>query len=305
MHAAYFSGIGQYDFGAIALPSKDGKKTFGITLLRFGVDDIPNTLYLVQPDGSINYNNITTFSSSDLAVLLSYAQTVKDFHGFELSLGGTTKIINRSVGTFAHAWGFGFDGGAQLTKGNLKLAAVVRDITTTFTAWSFSFSDQEKEILYLTNNNIPTKSNEMTAPSVVVAGGYNFRLNDKLRLLTEANLHLTFDGRSNTLVSSNALNIDPNVGAELGYNNNLFLRAGISNFQRALSDGDLTNKKKVWIYQPSLGAGFKTGIFTIDYAFTSLANQSNPLYTNIFSLKIDLVKSGNNFNGYRRNRLFN
>ncbi len=305
MHAAYFSGIGQYDFGAIALPSRDGKKTFGITLLRFGVDDIPNTLYLVQPDGSINYNNITTFSSSDLAVLLSYAQTVKDFHGFDLSLGGTTKIINRSVGTFAHAWGFGFDAGAQLTKGNLKLAAVIKDITTTFTAWSFSFSDQEKEILYLTNNDIPTKSNEMTAPSVVVAGGYNFRLNDKLRLLAEANLHLTFDGRSNTLVSSNALNIDPNVGVELGYNNSLFLRTGISNFQRALSDGDLTNKKKVWIYQPSLGAGFKTGIFTIDYAFTSLANQSNPLYTNIFSLKIDLVKLGSSFGGYRRNRLFN
>ena len=305
MHSEYFSGIGQYDFGAIALPSKDGKRTFGVTLLRFGVDDIPNTLYLVQPDGSINYNNITTFSSSDLAVLLSYAQKVKDFHGFELSLGGTTKIINRSVGSFAHAWGFGFDAGAQLTKGNLKLGVVVKDVTTTFTAWSFSFSDQEKEILYLTDNDIPTKSNEMTAPSIIVAGAYSFRLKDKLHLSAEANLHLTFDGRANTVVSSNTLNIDPNIGLELDYNKHLFLRGGISNFQRALSDGDLTNQKKVWIFQPSLGAGFKTGIFTIDYAFTSLANQSNPLYTNVFSLKIDLIRNTNNINrSGRHGKLF-
>jgi hypothetical protein len=27
----------------------------------------------------------------------------------------------------------------------------------------------------------------------------------------------------------------------------------------------------------------------IDYAFTNLANQSNPLYTNVFSLRIDLA----------------
>jgi len=26
----------------------------------------------------------------------------------------------------------------------------------------------------------------------------------------------------------------------------------------------------------------------IDYAFTNLANQSNPLYTHVFSLKVDL-----------------
>ena len=293
MHASYFSGIGQYEFGALALPSKDGKKTFGITFIRFGVDDIPNTLYLVQPDGSINYNNVTTFSSADNALLLSYAQKVKDFHGYSLSLGGTTKIIYRNVGTFAHAWGFGFDGGAQLTKGNLRLGATIKDVTTTFTAWSFTFTDQEKEILYLTKNDIPTKSSEMTAPNVVLAGGYNFKLNTKLDLLAEANLHLTFDGRANTVVSSNLLNIDPNVGLELSYNNNLFLRAGISNFQRALSDGDLTNQKKVWIYQPSLGAGFKVGVVTIDYGFTSLANQSNALYTNIFSLKLDIAKFEN------------
>jgi hypothetical protein len=27
------------------------KRTLGITAIRFGVDDIPNTLFLVEPDG--------------------------------------------------------------------------------------------------------------------------------------------------------------------------------------------------------------------------------------------------------------
>ncbi|MDE3213539.1 MAG: hypothetical protein KGM98_09925, partial [Bacteroidota bacterium] len=62
------------------------------------------------------------------------------------------------------------------------------------------------------------------------------------------------------------------------------------NFQQALADGDTTNQKKVWIYQPSIGAGFKIKNVEIDYAFSNLANQSNPLYTNIFSLRVDLIK---------------
>ena len=50
------------------------------------------------------------------------------------------------------------------------------------------------------------------------------------------------------------------------------------------------NIKKVWIYQPSIGAGFKIKNVTIDYAFTNLANQSNPLYTHVISLQLNLGK---------------
>jgi hypothetical protein len=60
-----------------------------------------------------------------------------------------------------------------------------------------------------------------------------------------------------------------------------------------LDDDDITNTKKVWIYQPAVGAGFRISNVLIDYAFTNLANQSNPLYTHVFSLKLDLVKKGN------------
>ncbi len=290
MHAEYFSGIAKYDFGGLAIPTKNGNRTLGISVLRFAVDDIPNTLYLVEPDGSINYNNITTFSSADYAFLLSYSQKLRDDDDMKLSVGGNAKIIYRKVGTFAQAWGFGFDAGIQMTKKNWRLAAVIRDATTTFNAWSFSFTEREKEVLYLTNNDIPVKSTEMTAPRLILGGGYTFKFNDKFSLLAEANLNCTFDGKRNTVLSSSVVSIDPNIGLEANLNNSLFLRAGISNFQQALSDGDTTNQKKTWIYQPSLGAGFRFGNVGIDYAFTNLANQSNPLYTHIFSLRIDLLK---------------
>ena len=84
--------------------------------------------------------------------------------------------------------------------------------------------------------------------------------------------------------------MDPSVGIEAALKDVFFVRAGITNFQKALADGDTRNQKKVWIYQPSLGAGVKIKNVMIDYAFTNLANQSNPLYTHIFSLRFNLVK---------------
>ena len=293
MHAEYFAGIGKYDFGSLAIPLNDQKRVVALSVLRFAVDDIPNTLFLVEPDGSVNYNNIRTFSSADYAFVLSYAQKIKDEEDRKLSFGGNVKIIHRKVGSFASAWGFGLDAGIQYTNKRLKLGLSARDITTTFNAWSFTFDDREKEVLYLTNNDIPVKSTEMTAPRLILGGAYSFPLNNNFTLAAEANLDLTFDGQRNTVISSKAINIDPRLGLEANYQDNIFFRAGISNFQKALSDGDTLNQKKVWIYQPSIGAGFRIKNVVIDYAFTNLANQSNPLYTHIFSLRVDLRKNDN------------
>jgi hypothetical protein len=93
MHAEYFAGVGKYDFGNLTLPLKDNKRTLGITLLRFAVDDIPNTIFLVQPDGSLNFSNITTFSSADYALILSLAQQSKLSNGDVFNFGGNAKII--------------------------------------------------------------------------------------------------------------------------------------------------------------------------------------------------------------------
>jgi hypothetical protein len=289
MHAEYFAGIGKYDYASVALPSSGNKRTIGITALRFAVEDIMNTLFLVEPDGSLNYNNIQSFASQDYAFIFSYAQKLKESEKKNIHFGVNAKVIHRSVGKFAKAWGFGLDAGLQIIHNKWKFGIAGRDITTTFNAWSFSFTEKEKQVLYLTKNDIPVKSTELTAPRLVLGIARDFKIGKKSSLLAEANIDLTFDGKRNTILSANPVSADPKLGLELNIGNVFFLRGGINNFQRALADEDTLNQKRVWIFQPGGGAGFKISNVTIDYAFTNLANQSNPLFTHVFSLRLNMV----------------
>jgi len=91
MHAEYFAGIGKYDYVSVAIPTANNKRTIGITGLRFAVDDIMNTLFLVEPDGSINYNNIQAFSSADYAFLFSFAQKLKESEKKNVHFGVNAK----------------------------------------------------------------------------------------------------------------------------------------------------------------------------------------------------------------------
>jgi len=290
MHAEYFAGIGKYDYGTLAIPMNGGKRTIGLSLLRFAVDDIPNTIFLVQPDGTINFDNITTFSSADYAFMFSLAQQIKVKKKHNLNVGINAKIIHRKAGDFASAWGFGFDAGIQYEHRNWKLALMARDVTTTFNAWSYNLNESIREVFYMTKNEVPVHSTELTAPKLIAGGAYNFKISNSVHLLTEANIDFTFDGRRNTVIASKAVSIDPKLGLEASVKDVFFVRAGINNFQKALDESDSSNTKKVWIYQPAIGAGFRISNVQIDYAFTNLANQSNPLYTHIFSLRFDLRK---------------
>ena len=290
MHAEYFAGIGKYDYGTLAIPLKDNKRVLGLSLLRFAVDDIPNTIFLVEPDGTINFSNIQTFSSADYAFLFSLAQQVDLKKNKKLNAGINAKVIHRKAGEFATSWGFGFDAGVQLVDKNWRLAAMARDVTTTFNAWSFNLNEKMREVFYVTENEIPVKSTELTAPKLILGGAYTFSLSESLKLMAELNLDLTFDGRRNTVIASDVVSLDPKLGLEAGWKNVFFIRAGINNFQEALDDNDINNIDRVWIYQPGVGAGFNISNVRIDYAFTNLANQSNPLYTHVFSLKLDLKK---------------
>jgi hypothetical protein len=221
------------------------------------------------------------------------AQQLKTSGSTKINGGINAKIIHRKAGDFASAWGFGFDAGLQIVNDKWKIGIMARDVTTTFNAWSFSLNDKMREVFYLTQNDIPVKSTELTAPKLILGGDYNFKLNKNLHLMAEVNLALTFDGRRNTVLSSNVVSADPQIGLELGWKNVFFVRGGVNNFQKAIDDNDITNQKKVWIYQPGVGAGFRVSDVQIDYAFTNLANQSNPLYTHVFSLKVDLKKKVN------------
>jgi hypothetical protein len=295
MHAEYFSGNAKYDYGSVAMPLKNKNRVVGLSVMRFAIDDIPNTIDYVQPDGSFDESKLKSMTAGDYAVLLSYAQGLKLFKNNEdiqTTVGGNAKIIYRHLGDMANAWGVGIDVGIQARYKDWRLGVMAKDITTTYTSWSFNLSERDKEVFQQTGNEIPIKSYEVMLPRLNFGAARYFMPSDnKFQFLAEVNLDLTTDGKRNTLISSKAVSIDPRLGLEGSYKNMIFLRGGVGNFQRVLDDADTTNTKKIMLFQPSVGLGLKIKGFMVDYAFTSLLTQSNPLYTHIISLRIDINRA--------------
>ncbi|MEL6864450.1 MAG: PorV/PorQ family protein [Bacteroidota bacterium] len=286
MHAEWFAGIAQYDYLAFAKPlNKPNNAAVGLSVVRLGIDQIPNTLNLIAPDGSINYDNVTEFSAADYAVFFSYAQDVK-IKDRTLSVGGSAKIIRRVIGTFGNSWGFGIDAGAiyQLND-RWRFGLMARDITSTFNAWSFTLTDQEKLVFTTTGNEVPESSLEITRPRFILGAAHSRDLSSKVSLLAEINMDFTTDGQRNVLISSSAINIDPYMGFELGYNKFIFLRGGIGNIQEVKDDFS-ANETSLSI-QPNFGIGLRLGRFNIDYALTDIGNVSEVQYSHIFSVSLD------------------
>lgn len=285
MHAEYFAGIAKYDYGAVAVPLREKNAALAFSILRFGVDDIPNTLQLIEPDGSINYDNITAFSVADYAFSGSYAKKLK---WKDLRVGASAKVVHRQAGTFATAWGFGLDAGAQMDMGNWTFGAQFRDITSTFNAWSFTFTEEEKAVLINTGNTVPDNSLEITTPKVILGAAYDFTITEQIGILAEINADLTTDGRRNVLISADPISVDPHIGFEADYRDFIFLRGGIGNVQRYIPD-DLF--EEAWTLQPNLGLGLIIGPVQLDYAYTNIGKQAEVLYSHIFSLTFDVNKS--------------
>ncbi len=281
MHAEYFAGIAKYDFLGVS-KRIDSNSVAGITLLRFGVDNIPNTLDLVDAQGNVDYSRIKTFNAVDFAALLSYARKLPQLKGVDV--GGNFKIIRRRLGEFGGAWGFGLDAGATYKYKGWNFAALGRDITGTYNAWSYNLSNTDIATLQSTGNEIPNSNVEITAPKIILgtAKGVKF-YKDKFSVLAEVNLINTFDGKRNTVVKTNGWSLEPAAGIELGFQNLIFVRGGIGNFQQQLND---RGSEFITTFQPNFGVGINYKIFTLDYALTDIGDRSIALYSNIFSLKI-------------------
>ena len=291
MHAEYFSGNAKYDYGAVAMPLKGKKRALGFSVLRFAIDDIPNTIDYVQPDGSFDESKLKSMSAGDYAFLLTYAQGVKIFRNQAVTtnIGANAKVIYRNLGSMATAWGVGVDVGLQAAWKQWRFGLMAKDVTTTYTAWSFNLSERDKQVFGQTGNEIPIKSYEIMYPRLNLGvARHLLPEGKKIQLLAELAADLTTDGRRNTLLAGNTFSLDPHAGLEASYKDVIYLRAGIGNFQRVLDDRDTTNQQQITIYQPTAGVGVKLGSLVIDYAFTSLQTQSNPLYSHIFSLRLDI-----------------
>lgn len=293
MHAEYFSGNAKYDYGAIAKPIKNGKHVVAFSALRFAVDDIPNTIDYVQPDGSFDESKLKSISAGDYAFLLSYARKLKLFKdsSVQTSIGANAKVIYRHLGSMANAWGAGIDIGVQTAWKRWRFGVMAKDITTTYTSWSFHLSEREKQVFGQTGNEIPVKSYEIMNPRLAI-GIARPLLKDssKIQVMVEVGVDVTTDGKRNTVWSNNTFSVDPRLGIEANYKRAIYLRLGIGNFQRVLDDADTSNTKKVTLYQPSAGVGIHLKAVRLDYAFTSLQTQANPLFTHIISLQLAINK---------------
>lgn len=281
MHSEYFAGIAKYDYIGIAKPLDD-MSTAGFTFIRFGVDDIPNTTQLIDKDGNINYDNITTFSAGDYAFLFSYARKMP-IEG--LSLGGNFKVIYRHVGDFARSWGFGIDAGLKYNLGDKwKFGVLARDVTTTFNAWSFSLDDEMIETFELTGNEIPENGLEVTLPKFIFGAQFKTNIVKDFYVKSEIDMALNTDGRRNVLIRTNPISVDPTMGIELGYGNWVALRFGVGNMQW-IKNVDLTESLT---FQPNIGIGVGFKGINIDYAFTDIGDASVALYSHVFSLRFNL-----------------
>jgi hypothetical protein len=285
MHAEYFAGIAKLDFASYA-KKIDDHQTFGASVLRFGVDNIPNTIDLYDPSGNVDYSRISYFSTADYAFIFSYAQNLlpqkikSKFPNMKAQhqWGANAKVIYRHIGSFAQSWGFGFDFGYQGQYKNWSWAVVGKDITGTFNAWSYQLDAKTQSVFASTGNVLPENNWEIALPRINLGGARSFQWK-KYTILLETNAMVTTDGKRNTWISGNQFSIDPGVGLEVVYQGWLKVRTGMGNIQKNQSfTGEYTT------FQPNIGLGIQLKNIEIDYALTDIGNQSDVLYTNMFSL---------------------
>lgn len=279
MHASYFAGIANYNFAAFAMPI-DSESTLGISIIRFGVDDILNTTELIDSQGNIDYNRISLFSAVDYAFNIAYARNLifKDVY-----FGVNAKIVRRVIGKFASSWGVGLDAGIQYERNDWRVGLMVRDITTTFNIWNIDEDEFSKiqNAIPGQNQELP-ETTEITKPKVQFGVARTFQIGRFFNLLSEVDLNVRF-AQTNDLISTSFMSIDPAIGFQLDYEKFVFLRAGVGNFQNTTdSDGS-----KSLSLQPNFGVGFKYNGIQVDYALTNIGSVGNALFSNIFSVKLD------------------
>lgn len=287
MHAAYFANIANYDYLAFAMPL-DQRSSIGISLIRFGVDDILDTTSLVDQDGNVDYTRINLFSAADYAFTFTYSRNTA-ITGF--SYGANAKVIRRIIGDFASSWGFGFDVGVQYKRNQWQFGVMARDITTTFNAWSiedFAIGDlngdgipDEEQIPQFQDQELP-ETTEITLPKLQLGAARNFELSEKFDLQAELDMILRF-AETNDIISSSSISGSPAFGFQLDYNKIVFLRGGVGNFQN-IQQFDGSDEIG---FQPNFGVGFQYKGISVDYALTDIGDQSAAIYSNIFSIKVD------------------
>lgn len=281
MHAEYFESIAKYDYLSYGKALDNGKGALGISIIRLGIDNILNTTKLIDSEGNIDYDKITKFSQADYAGIITYA--FKPHH--QWNVGVNTKIIYRNVGKFANAFGFGFDIGATYhSDKGWVYAAMLRDATTTVNFWSINQKELSTVVNGIELNPTPKNKMELSLPKLNLGVSKKFELNRDFNLLPEIGANMEFM-KTEALLSTDIISLTPYAGAELSYQDIVFIRAGINRFQNITN---VESPKRQISFQPSAGIGIKYKGVSLDYAITNSGIGGSHLYSNFFSLKLDM-----------------
>lgn len=245
MHAEQFGSIVKYDFLSYVFPIGDPGKprqALGVSLVRLGVDDIPDTrgLEIIDQNGNgkfdypedrlvVDESRFIFDSDNDVALLVSYAREVKP----GLSLGGNFKYIRQWLGDSLRSNGFGLDAGVLwVGPRGWSAGARLSDATTTRILWN-------------------TGTNEFIAPALRVGGAKTRSFANRRHVVTAAlDVQIGFsDERLSSQAHLGGVTFEFHPGLEYWIERRVALRAGMEarNF--------------------SAGAGIRIRRFGLDYAY--------------------------------------
>lgn len=281
MHAERFGGIVSFDYGAAAFPLT-ARSTVGISFFRSGVDNIANTLAAFNPDTGLPRPNpenfITFFSAADYAFYVSYARSLRE----NLSVGVTGKIIRRSIGDFASAWGYSFDIGAQYKIGRVQLGLNLQDATSMIQSWSVNqsqFADFEETF----GETAPQGGTEMVLPVARLGAATSIPFTDDIGFTVGMDLDLAFDGQQAYAFNAGEISFHPRLGGEVTYKGLVAVRGGISNVT--------TSERYGTQLTPTIGAGLNISQVSVDYGFGDFGGLQSELgYSHRVSVKLTLAQ---------------
>ena len=280
MHAERFSGVVTFDFAGLAWPLSD-ISTIGVSFYRSGVNDIKNTLDAWDSERNAPKPNpedfITSFSAADYALFFGYGRTISR----KVRIGVTGKIIRRTIGDFADAWGYSLDVGLQYRSRNLLLGINAQDISTMLQSWSVNDAALVN-IRDVFGDELPKGGTELVLPVLRLGSGYVIHYTES-ELVLALDMDVAFDGQQAQAINLGDASFHPRLGAEYTYKEVVSLRGGLSRIQHSTKDG--------WDLTPSVGAGFRIKQIQIDYGFGNFAGLISELgFSHRISLKLSVMK---------------
>ena len=268
MHAERFAGIVSFDYAAITYPVSE-ESTVGLSFFRSGVNDIKNTLNAWDAERNQPKPNpelyVSSFSAADVAIFVSYARRIRS----KLNVGLSGKVIRRTIGDFADAWGYSFDAGVQWRGRRIVLGAQVQDVSTMLQSWSvnpsaFSIEGTNPDTGFpytfqeVFAQELPSGETFLVLPVLRLGSGIVWPVGSISTVTLGLDMDVAFDGQQANAFSAGALSVHPRAGVEYSFQQVLAVRAGINRLASSGSGLDIV---------PSVGAGFRLGAITVDYGF--------------------------------------